>query len=184
VQTTNSPSHLPAIGQNIADQATRDGVAEAVADPAVPQSLDVDRSRSDDDAHLLRDVERASLQAAQPHDATTLALLRTVPGIGQSLSRVLLDDIHDLDRCPRGQEFAAEGRLVTCAQESAGQRSGTSGPHSGHAPLTWAFADAAVFVRREHPAGQTCRVSGEHTHGQGQAWTSLAHHWARAVSDL
>jgi hypothetical protein len=29
------------------------------------------------------------LKTAQPHDATTLSLLRTVPGIGASLSLVL-----------------------------------------------------------------------------------------------
>jgi hypothetical protein len=55
VQHTNRQDHLPAIGQNIADQAKRDGVAERFAAPAVHQSSDVDRSRIDYDAHRLGD---------------------------------------------------------------------------------------------------------------------------------
>ena len=42
VQHTNSQYHLPEIGQKIAYQATRDGVAERVPDPAVQQSIAVD----------------------------------------------------------------------------------------------------------------------------------------------
>ena len=42
VPNTNSPYHLPAIGNNIADKANRDGVAARCADPAVHKSLAVD----------------------------------------------------------------------------------------------------------------------------------------------
>jgi len=41
-QHTNSQDHLPEIGKKIADQATRDGVAERVPDPAVQQRIAVD----------------------------------------------------------------------------------------------------------------------------------------------
>ena len=55
VQNTNSPDHLPAIAQNIAYKANRDGVAERFADPAVPKRMAVDLSLIDDDDPLLRD---------------------------------------------------------------------------------------------------------------------------------
>jgi hypothetical protein len=55
VQHTNSQYNWPAIGQNIAYKANRDGVAERVAAPAVHKSIEVDLSRIDDDDHLLRD---------------------------------------------------------------------------------------------------------------------------------
>jgi transposase len=154
VQQTNRQYHRPAIGTNLADKATRDGVAERLADPAVHKRIAVDRSRIDSDDQLLRDRELSLLKAAQHHDANTRYLLRTGPGIGQLLSRVLLYDIHDLDRFPRVQVFAAYGRLVTCAKESAGKRAGTSGTTIGQAPLKWAFSAAAVFCRRDHPEGQ------------------------------
>jgi transposase len=49
-------------------------------------------------------------------------LLQTVPGIGKMLSLVLLDEIHQIDRFPRVQDFVSSCRLVKCARESAGKR--------------------------------------------------------------
>ena len=43
-QNTNRQYHLPAIGQNIAYQANRDGVAERFADPAGQKRIEVDLS--------------------------------------------------------------------------------------------------------------------------------------------
>ena len=181
VQPTNRPSDLPPLGQTIADNTTRDGVAERVADPAVHQRSDVARARITADAARRRDVERPLVNPATPHDATILSRLHTVPGLGQIRSLVRLDDSHPSDRVPRGQDVAADGRLVTCAKAAAGHRSGTSGTHIGQAHLTWAFSAAAVFCLRDHPAGQTCLTRLAHTPRQGQALTSFAHHFARAV---
>jgi transposase len=97
------------------------------------------------DDQRLRDVALSILTTAKPHDANTLSLLRTVPGIGEILRLVLLYDIHDLQRFSRVQDFVSYGRLVKCAKESAGKRDGTSGSKMGHASLTWAFSEAAVL---------------------------------------
>jgi len=88
---------------------------------------------------------------------------------------VLLYDIHHIDRFPRVQEFASSCRLVTCAKESNGTRSGTSGANIGHAHLTWAFSEAAVFFLRDHPAGQKFLVRLEKKHDKGKALTIFAH---------
>jgi transposase len=144
VQHTNSPYNLPAIGKNIAYQANRDGVAERFADPAVQKSIAVDLSLIGYDDALLREVELTLLKTAKQHDANTLYLLQTVPGIGKILSLVLLYEIHHIDRFPRVQEFASDCRLIKCAKESNGKRSGTSGSKMGHAHLKWAFSEAAV----------------------------------------
>ena len=92
-----------------------------------------------------------------------------------------LYEIHDSEPFPRGQEFAAYGRLVTCAKASAGKRAGTSGANLGNAHLTWAFSEAAVLCVRDHPAGQKVLASLEKKHRQGTAVTILAHQWARAI---
>jgi transposase len=107
VQHTNSQDHLPALGKNIAYQANRDGVAERFTDPAVQKSIEVDLALIGCYDELLRDLELAIVRATKHHDANTLYLLRTVPGIGKILSLVLLYEIHDIDRFPRVQEFAA-----------------------------------------------------------------------------
>ena len=122
VQPTNRQDHLPEIGQKSTDKANRDGVAERFPDPAVQKSLEVDLALMGHDDALLRDLELAIVTTAKPHDANTLYLLQTVPGIGKILSRVLLDEMHDIARFPRVQDFVSYGRLVTCAKASAGTR--------------------------------------------------------------
>jgi transposase len=90
IPNTNSQSNLPAIGKQSAYKANRDGVAERFPDPAVPKSLAVDLALIGHDDHLLRNMELSILQTAKQHHTNTLSLLRTVPGIGAILSRVLL----------------------------------------------------------------------------------------------
>jgi hypothetical protein len=125
----------------------------------------------------------AHTSAAKLRDANTLCLLRPVPGSGESLSPVRLYEIHHPQRFPRAPAFVSNGRLVKCAWESAGQRSGTSGTKLGKASLTWAFSEAAALLLRTNPAGQTYLARLERNHGQGKAWTALAHKVARAVYD-
>src|SRR5262252_9032898 len=81
VQNTNSQYNLPAIGKKIAYKANRDGVAERFADPAVQKSIEVDLALITYYDELLRDVELSILKTAKHHDAHTLYLLQTVPGI-------------------------------------------------------------------------------------------------------
>ena len=95
-----------------------------------------------------------SVKTAKPPDANTLSVLQTVPGIGKILSLVLLYAIHDIARFPRVQDFVSSCRVVKCAKESAGKRSGTSGTKIGNASLTWAFSEVAVMFLRNNPAGQ------------------------------
>jgi transposase len=181
VQNTNSQYNLPAIGKKIAYKANRDGVAERFADPAVQKSIEIDLALIGYYDDLLRDVELTIVKTAKHHDANTLYLLHTVPGIGKILSLVLLYEIHDIERFPRVQDFASYCRLVKCAKESAGKRSGTSGTKIGNAHLKWAFSEAAVLFLRDNPAGQKFLTRLEKKHSKGKALTILAHKLARAV---
>ena len=181
VQNTNSQYNLPAIGKKIAYKANRDGVAERFADPAVQKSIEVDLALITYYDALLCDLELTIVKTAKQHDANTLYLLQTVPGIGKILSLVLLYEIHDIARFPRVQDFASYCRLVKCARESAGKRSGTSGNKIGNAHLKWAFSEAAVLFLRDNPTAQKLLARLEKKHSKGKALTILAHKLARAV---
>jgi transposase len=184
IQNTHSPYNLPQSGQQLAYQANRDGGATRVPEPAVPKSLEGELALigHDDDRRTAREL--ALVQTAQAHDAQPVSRLRSIPGGGQLLALGLLDDIHAIRRCPRVQACVSYGRLVQCAQESAGKRSGPSGQKIGNAYLPWAFSAAAVLCLRNHPAGPKYRARFEKQHRTGQALTGLAHQWARAVYDL
>ena len=181
VQNTNSQYNLPAMGKKLAYKANRDGVAERFADPAVQKSIEVDLALITSYDALLGDVERTIVTTAKHHDANTLYLLQTVPGIGKILGLVLLYEIHDINRFPRGQDFVSSCRLVKCAKESAGKRLGTSGATIGNAHLKWAFSEAAVLFLRDHPAAQQYLARLEKKHDKGKALTVLAQQLARAV---
>jgi Transposase len=144
VHNTTSQSNLPAIGQHIASQANRDGVAERFADPAVHKSIEVALALLTSYDARLRDVALPLLTTAKHQDAHTRYLRHTVPGMGTLLRLGLLSAIHRREPFPRGQDCVSSGRLGKCAKEAHGKRSGTSGAQSGPAPLTWAFSEAAV----------------------------------------
>src|SRR5262249_27623272 len=154
VQNTNSQYNLPEIGKKITYKANREGVAERFNDAAVQKTIEVDLALITYYDELLRELELSILTTAKQHDAHTLYLLQTVPGIGKILSLVRLYDIHDIDRFPRVQDFASYCRLVKCAKESAGKHVGTSGKKIGNAHLKWAFSAAAVLFLRNPPPGQ------------------------------
>jgi transposase len=181
VHNTNSQSPLPAIGKKIASKTNRDGVAERFADLAVHKSIAVDLALITYYDALLRDIKLTIVNTAKHHDAQTLSLRQTVPGIGKILSLVLLDDIHDITRFPWVQDFVSSCRVVKCAQESAGKRLGTSGTTIGKAHLQWACSEAAVLFLRDHPAAQKYFARLENKHDTGKAFTVLAPQLARAV---
>jgi transposase len=181
VQNTNSQYNLAAIGKKIAYKANREDVAERFAEAAVQKSIEVDLALIPYYDELLRDVELSILKTAKHHDANTLYLLQTVPGIGKILSLVLLYEIHRIERFPKVQDFVSYCRLVKCSKESAAKRYGTSGTKIGNAHLKWAFSEAAVLFLRDHAAAQKYLARLEHKHGKSKALTILAQKLARAV---
>ena len=181
VHNTNSQYNRPEIGQQIASTANREGVAERCNAPAVQKTIAVDLALIPYDDTLRTDLELSRLTTAQTHDANTLSLLQTVPGIGQVLRLGLRYDIHRIDRFPRVQDVASYARLVTCRKESSGKRLGPSGHTIGHAHLTWAFSEAAGLFLRNNEPGQKDLASWEKTHDTGTALRLLAHTRGRAV---
>jgi transposase len=181
VQNTNSQYNLPEIGKKIAYKANRDGVAERFEEAAVQKTIEVDLGLITYYDELLKDLELYILKTAKHHDAHTLYLLQTAPGIGKILSLVLLYEIHRIERFPSVQDFASYCRLVKCSKESGGKRLGTSGKKIGNAHLKWAFSEAATLFLRNNPQGQKLLSRLEKKHDKGKALSILAHKLGRAV---
>jgi transposase len=87
----------------------------------------------DSDDQLLTNLELHIVHTAKHHDAHTFYRLPSIPGVGKILALVMLYEIHDICRFPSVQDFAFYCRLVKCATESAGKRSGTSPVHTSAA---------------------------------------------------
>jgi transposase len=101
--------------------------------------------------------------------------------MGKLLSRVLLSDIHRIDRLPSVQAFASSARLGKGSTASGGNRVGTSGKKIGNAHLKWAFSEAVTLFLRNNPQGQKLLARLEKKHDKGKALSILAHKLGRAV---
>jgi transposase len=181
IQNTNSQYNLPAPGKKIAYKANREGLAERFEEPSVRKTIEVDLLLIGHLDKLIRDVELHILREARDHDIQTLHRLRSVPGIGEILSLVILYEIHDIVRFERVGNFVSYCRLVKCAKESAGKHYGFSGKKIGNAHLKWAFSESAVLFLRKNVLGRKYFARLERKHGKGKALTVLAHKIARAV---
>jgi transposase len=181
IHHTTSQYHLPEFGKKLAYKAKREGVEEHFPAPSVRKTIAVEVSLLDHYDPLLGEVELYITRSAKAHDGQTFSRLQSVPGIGQILALVLLDEIHDSARFPRVQDFVSYCRLVKCATESNGKRLGTAGKKIGNVHLRWALAEAAVLFLRHHQPGKEYFAKLERKHGKAKALTVLAHKLGRAV---
>jgi transposase len=181
IQNTNSQYNMPEFGKKIARRMHREGIAKLFPHPAVQQSIAIDVQLIDAYDRIIEGMEDTILRTARNHDAQALSLLRSVPGIGKTLSLVLLYEIHDIERFDRVQDFCSYARLVKCEHESAGKRSGKSWRKIGNVHLKWAFSEAAVLFLRANPEGMKYKKRLERKHGKGKALSILGHRMGRSV---
>ena len=181
IQNTHHQCNLPPPARKIAYKANREGVAERFEDASTRKSVEVDFGLIAHYDDLVRDLELFLVRQAKVHNAKALHLLRSIPGIGKILAMTILYEVDSIERFPRVQDFASYARLVKCAKESAGKRSGTSGKKIGNAHLKWAFSEGAVLFLRGNPRAQKLLRRLERKHGKGKALSILAHKLGRTV---
>ena len=181
IQNTNTQYNLPQFSVKLRYKSNRPGTAERFSDPSAARAVEVDLSLIDFYDELLKKLELDILRMARQHDLQTLSRLRTVPGIGEILSLVMLYEIHDIRRFPRVQNFISYCRLVKCVQTSAGKPHGSSGHKIGNAHLKWAFSEASVLFLRYRPEAKKLFNRLVRKHGKGKALSILSCKLARAV---
>jgi transposase len=147
----------------------------------VRKTIEGEVSLIDPDEKLRGEVELYITRTAKRHDVQTFTRLQSVPGLGQILALVILYEMQDIARFPRGQDFVSYGRLVKCAKEAKGKRLGTSGKKIGTGHLRRAFAQAAMLCLRQNQLGKAYFTKLARKQGKAQALTGLAPKLARAV---
>lgn len=105
----------------IGKRKDREGLIEKFRNPGVQKSIDADTRMLDAYDKVIASMEYEIQRNAKLHDPISYALLRTIPGIGELLSVVILYEIGDINRFPRVQDFASYSRLVKSARESNGK---------------------------------------------------------------
>jgi transposase len=91
-------------------------------------------------------LEARLLEAAKPRPE--YALLKSIPGIGEVLSIVILLEAGEIGRFASVGNFASYARCVDSAHYSNGKKKGEGNTKNGNTYLAWAFIEAANFARR------------------------------------
>ena len=181
IQNTRSQYNLPEPFGRIARPQNRHGIVERFDQPSVQQSIAADLEMISAYDPLITQLERYIIETAKHHDPVAYALLQTIPGVGRILGLVILYEIEDIHRFPTVQDFASYCRLVKCAKESGGKKTGSSGKKIGNAHLKWAFSEAAVLFLKDNEPGKRYLDRLTNRYGKAKALSILAHRMGRAV---
>lgn len=110
-----------------------------------------------------------------------LALLQTIPGIGDVLGLSLLYEIHDIERFETVQQFSSYARLVKPKRTSMGKSKGGGGGKIGNQHLKWTFSEATVLALRNSHAAHSLLSRYERKFSKAKALSVLAHKLGRTV---
>ena len=102
------------------------------------------------DKELYR-LDHAIKRFSKTYRGADYQLLTSIPGIGSVLAATILLEIDTVARFPTVKDFSSYCRLVKGSVSSAGKFKGLTGAKMGNAYLRWAFGEAAVICKRNHP---------------------------------
>lgn len=140
---------------------------------------DMDLIRSYD--YRIELIEQRLANLARRVLSRDFALIQTVPGIGRILSLTILFEIDTIERFPTVKDFVSYSRLVKGSMASAGKVKGLCGGKMGNPYLRWAFGQAAVLSKRNHPLLTPYAHLLESKHGKFKGNAILSNKIGRAV---
>jgi transposase len=117
--------------------------------------------------------ERVSLRAEY-------RLLKTVPGIGETLATTIMLETGCIDRFAQVGNFSSYCRCVDSLRESNGRKKGEGNTKNGNKYLAWAFIEAANFALRCCPQAKSFYERKKSKTNRVLALKALAHKLARA----
>jgi transposase len=161
--------------------AYRNTLPDSFQDPLAQKSIHADMFLADAFHTLIRDIETQIHTQARCHDPVSLELLKSIPGIGDTLSLTILYEIQDIQRFPAVGNFLSYSRLVKPAHESAGKRVSGGNNKIGNGHLKWAFSEAAVCFLRKHEQAQRLHQKLVSRYGKAKALSLIAQKLGRTV---
>jgi transposase len=107
-------------------------------------------------------------------------LLKTVPGIGETLATTIMLETGTIRRFASVGNFSSYCRCVDSRRESNGRKKGEGNAKNGNKYLAWAFVEAANFARRYCPQAKSFYERKRRQTNAIVATKALAHKLARA----
>jgi transposase len=107
-------------------------------------------------------------------------LLKTVPGIGETLATTIMLETGSISRFAQVGNFSSYCRCVDSLRESNGKKKGEGNTKNGNKYLAWAFVEAANFALRYCPQAKSFYERKKSKTNRVLAIKALAHKLARA----
>lgn len=123
-------------------------------------------------------LERQLRERARPR--AEYSLLKSAPGIGETLAIVILLETGRIDRFAQVGQFASYARCVGSRRLSNGKKKGEGNRKNGNKYLAWAFVEAANYARRYNAAARRFYDRKAAACNPMVATKALAHKLARA----
>lgn len=123
-------------------------------------------------------LERHLRQRTRPNE--DVALLKTVPGVGDILSTVIMLETGPIERFASPGEYASYARCVGSARYSNGKKKGEGNRKNGNAYLAWAFVEAAHLALQHSATAKRFYERKKAQANTALATKALAHKLARA----
>ena len=181
IENTRHQYLLPEFEKRIAFKRNRVGIAERFPTSSTQKSIQTDLDLLAVYDKKIMELELFVTHHARKHNPNDLYLLRSVPGIGEVLSLVILYEIQDITRFPTVQDFASYARLIKPKRESAGKNYSGGNRKIGNAYLKWAFSEAALLLIRGRDEIKEYHLRLKNKHGKAKAIAILSHRLGRAV---
>lgn len=108
------------------------------------------------------------------------AVLKTVPGVGEILSTVIMLETGPIDRFTSAGNYASYARCVGSGRFSNNKKKGEGNRKNGNTYLAWAFVEAAHFALTYNDAAKRFYERKRARSNTALATKALAHKLARA----
>ncbi len=101
---------------------------------------------------IIREIENKILSVAKLRDV--FELLLTIPGIGEILALTIMMEVGDIGRFLKVGQYASYCRCVKSQRLSNNKKKGENNSKNGNSYLSWAYVEAANFMRRHCVSAQ------------------------------
>lgn len=184
IKNTNTQYNLPPFQKRLTRKYNHQEVKDVIdrfEDPAVQLSVETDLAMIEALNPILRKLEWQIEKMAKGHDYNSLLRLQSIPGVGQTLSLVMLYEIEDIRRFPTVQNFSSYARLIRPVKESDGKWAGKANKKIGNHHLKWAIKEATIIFLRESQEAKDYLAKLTRKYNKGKGLGILTHKLGRAI---
>jgi transposase len=130
---------------------------------------------------VIAQLERHIREKAKHHNHLDYQLLRSIPGVGEILSLIILYETHDIKRFKTVQRYASYCGVVKCERSSGGKTIGAKNTKIRNPYLKWAFGEAILKAQVSEAKIGKLYKRLKSKYGLGRAKSIIAHRFAVAT---